>query len=129
MEASTLNFSQLAVTSKEFTQRLVTIGENRMELLTVELQQEREQVLRAFLLSLGMAAFGFLAGITFTAAVVVSFWAYCPVAVLLSLTCLYGGAGVFLWRRLASLLFHWKTLSATFDQMRKDLVCLKRLVA
>jgi len=129
MEGSTLNLGQLAMSSKQFTQRLVTIGENRIELLTVEVQEEREHLLRAFLLSLGMASFGFLAGLTLTAAIVVSLWAYSPVIVLLILTCLYVAAGIFLGCRLASLLHDWKTLSATLDQLRKDLVCLKKLLA
>jgi hypothetical protein len=42
MQESTVNFRQLATTSKEFARRLLTIGENRLELLTVEVQEERE---------------------------------------------------------------------------------------
>ena len=71
----------------------MTIGENRLELLTVEVQEERERLLHAFLLALGVAAFGLLAGITLTAAIVVLLWAWSPVAVLLTLTGLYGAAG------------------------------------
>jgi ElaB/YqjD/DUF883 family membrane-anchored ribosome-binding protein len=73
-------------TSKTFVRRLVTIGENRLELLAVEVQEERERLLHAFLLALGVAAFGLLAGLTLTAAIVVLLWAWSPVAVLLILT-------------------------------------------
>ena len=62
MEESTVSFRQLAAASKECARRLLTIGENRLELLTVEVQEERERLLRAFLLALGVAAFGLLAG-------------------------------------------------------------------
>ena len=125
METATVSFKQLATTARRFTQRLLTIGENRLELLTVEVQEEREHLLHAFLLALGVAVFGLLAGITLTAAIVVWLWAY-PVTVLLTLTGLYGAAGVCLCRRLTVLLRDWKNLPATLDQLRKDRACLEK---
>ena len=124
METATVSFRQLAANSKQFAQRLLTIGENRLELLTVEVQEERERLLHAFLLALGVAAFGLLAGLALTAAIVVWLWAWSPVAVLLVLTCLYGAAGIYLYRQLTGLLRDWQTLSATLDQLRKDRACL-----
>ena len=129
MEESTVSFSQLAATSRRFAQRLLTIGENRLELLTVEVQEERERLLQAFLLALGVAALGLLAGITLTATIVVLLWAYSPVAVLLTLTGLYGAAAVWLCRRLTGLLRDWQTFSATLDQLRKDRACLEKTLA
>jgi uncharacterized membrane protein YqjE len=126
METATGSFKQLAATSRRFAQRLLIIGENRLELLTLEVQEERERLLHAFLLALGVAAFGLLAGITLTAAIVVWLGAYSPVAVLLTLTGLYGAAGVCLYRRLTGLLRDWQTLSATLDQLRKDRACLEK---
>lgn len=128
MQASTVSFLQLATTSKHFARRLLTIGENRLELLTVEMQEERERLLHTILLALGVAAFGLLAGITFTALIVVVWWAN-PVAVLLTLTGLYGAAGICLYRRLTNLLRGWQTLAATLDQLRKDRACLEKLLA
>ncbi len=129
MEESTVGFGRLAATSKHLARRLLTIGENRLELLTMEMQEERERLLHAFLLALGVAAFGMLAGITLTAAIVVSLWAWSPLAVLLILTALYGAAGICLWRRLTGLLRDWQTLSASLDQLRKDRECLEKLLA
>lgn len=129
MEESTASFGQLAATSKTFARRLLTIGENRLELLAVEVQEERERLLHAFLLALGVAAFGLLAGLTLTAAFVVLSWDWSPVAVLLILTALYGAAGICLWRRLTGLLRDWQTLSATLDQLRKDRECLEKILA
>ena len=126
METATVSFKQLATTSRRFAQRLLTIGENRLELLTVEVQEEREHLLHTFLLALGVAVFGLLAAITLTAAIVVWLWAYSPVAVLLTLTGLYGVAAVCLCRRLTGRLRDWKTLSATLDQIRKDRACLEK---
>jgi uncharacterized membrane protein YqjE len=129
METNTRGLNQLSATTKRFGRRLATIGENRLELLTVEIQEERERVLHACLLALGMAAFGLLAGITLTAAVVVLLWASCPLAVLLTLTALYGAAGVYLYRRLAALLHIWQTLPASLEQIRKDRACLEKILA
>ena len=129
MEESTASFRQLATTSKHFARRLLTIGENRLELLTVEVQEERERLLHAFLLALGVATFGLLAGFTLTAAIVVGLWTWSQVGVLVALTILYGGAGIFLWRRLTGLLRDWQTLSASLDQLRKDRECLEKILA
>ena len=129
MEESTASIRQLAATSKAFVARLAIIGENRLELLAVEVQEERERLLHAFLLALGVAAFGLLAGITLTAAITVLLWAYSPVAVLFILTGIYGIAGICLYRRLTGLLRDWQTLSATLDQLRKDRLCLEKLLA
>jgi uncharacterized membrane protein YqjE len=129
METESVSFKQLAATSRRFAQRLLTIGENRLELLTVEVQEEREHLLHAFLLALGVAVFGLLAGITLTAAIVIWLWAYSPAAVLLALTGLYGVAVVCLYRRLTGLLRDWQTLSATLDQLRKDRACLEKTLA
>ena len=124
MEPAPSNVGQLVETSKRFARRLLTIGENRFELLMVELQEERERLLRAILLALGVAAFGLLAGITLTAVIVVLLWQYSPGAVLLTLTGLYGVAAVFLYRQLTVLLRNWQNLPATLEQLKKDRACL-----
>lgn len=129
MEESTVSLSQLATTSKQFVRRLATIGENRLELLAVEMQEERERLLHAFLLALGVAAFGLLAGVTLTAAIVVCLWAYSPLAALLILTGLYSGAGIYLYRRLIGLLRDWQTLADTLEQLRRDRACLEKLLS
>ena len=128
METSTVSLDQLATTSKQFVRRLATIGENRLELLAVELQEEHEHILHAFLLALGVAAFGLLAGITLTAGIAVLLWSWSPVGVLFILTAIYAAAGIWLYRRLAGLLADWQTLSATLDQLRKDRECMEQFL-
>jgi uncharacterized membrane protein YqjE len=128
MEESTAHFRLLATTSKQFVRRLATIGENRLELLAVEMQEERERLLRAFLLALGVAVFGLLGGLTLTATIVVLFRAW-PVTVLLALTFIYLVAGVCLCRRLTGLMQNWQIFSASLDQFRKDRECLENLIA
>jgi uncharacterized membrane protein YqjE len=128
MEASTVNLRQLATTSKSFARRLLTIGENRLELLTVEVQEERERLLHALLLALGVATFGLLAGLTLTAAIVVLLWAWSPWAALVILTGIYGIAGICLYRQLTGVMRNWQTLSASLDQLRKDRACLEQIL-
>jgi uncharacterized membrane protein YqjE len=129
METATVSVSQLAATSKTFARRWLTIGENRLELLTVEVQAEREHRLHVFRLALGVGAFGLLASLTLTAAIVVWLWIWSPVAVLLTLTGLYTGTGIFLYRRLTVRLRDWQAFAASLDQLRKDRACLENILA
>ena len=129
MEPVASGVGKLAETSKRLARRLLIIGENRLELLMVEAQEERERLWHTLLLALGLAVFGLLAGITLTAAIVVWLWAWPPVAVLLAFTSLYAAAGIVLYRRLAGSLRDWQTLSASLDQLRKDRACLEKTIA
>jgi uncharacterized membrane protein YqjE len=128
MGESTASFRLLAAAARLFARRLLTIGENRIELLTVEVQEERERLLQALLMALTVAAFGLLAGMTLTALVVVALWGCSHWAALLALTVLYGAAGVCLYRRLSRLLRDWQTLPASLDQLRKDRACLEKIL-
>lgn len=124
---SIVRFGQLTATAKTVARRLLTVGENRLELLMVELQEERERCLRVMLLVCGLAAFGLLAGITFTAAIVIWLRAS-PVATLLVLAILYGSAAVYLWWRIIRLLRDWQTLSGSLEQLQKDRTCLEAIL-
>jgi uncharacterized membrane protein YqjE len=126
MEPATVNLAELAAHSKRFAGRLITTGENRLELLVVEVQEERERLLHAMLLALGVVASGLLGVMTFTAAVVIVLWQFAPIAVLVVLTILYAGFAIHLHRRLTVLLRDWKSFPATIDQLRKDRECLEK---
>ena len=126
MEPAHASLGQLVDASKQFARRLFTIGENRLELLIVEVQEERNRLLHAIMLALGVAAFGLLALLALNAALVILLWDHSPVAVLLVLTGVYTGLAVLLYRRLTRLLREWQMLSATLDQLRKDHECLKK---
>ena len=116
----------LGETSKRFARRLLTIGENRFELLMVELQEERTRLLRAILLALGVAALGLLAGVAVTGVIVVGLWELSPMVPPGVLTSLYGAAAVCLYRRITLLLQDWQNLPATLEQLRKDRACLEK---
>ena len=126
MEPAPENVGHLGTASRHFARRLLTIGENRLELLMVEVQEERERLLQAILLAFGAAAFGFLAAVAWSVALVVLLWEFSPVAVLLTLAGLYGWVAVVLYRRLTALLRDWQNLPATLDQLRKDRECLEK---
>ena len=128
MEPPPANAGPFVEPSKRFARRLLTLGENRFELLLVEVQEERERLLHAILLALGMATFGLLAGVALTGTLVVLLWELSRVATLLVLTSLYGAAAVCLYRRLTRLLRDWQNLPATLDQLRKDRACLENIL-
>jgi uncharacterized membrane protein YqjE len=125
MDQAKSNEGGLVDSSELLARRLLTIGENRVELLIVEIQEERERCLRALALSLAAAAFAFFALLALNAAIVVCLWRYSPAGVLLILTALYAVGAVALFRQLKMLLRNWQTLPATIEELRKDRKCLE----
>lgn len=128
MESVITNFKDLSASSKSVGRRLLTIGENRLELLMLELQEERERLLRAIIFALAAATFGLLAGFALSGVVVLLFWNSSPLAALVVLMAVYlAGAGFVLWR-LMVLIKHWKNFPATMDQIKKDRICLEKIL-
>jgi uncharacterized membrane protein YqjE len=120
VEPTSTNAGQLVETSNRFARRLFTIGENRLELLMAEAQEERGRFLRAIRVALGVAAFGLLAGLALTGAILVLFWELSRMAALLVLASFYAMMAACLYRQLTLLLREWKNLPATLDQLQKD---------
>lgn len=106
----------------------MTIGENRLELLAVEMQEERDHLLRALITAFSIAVFGFLALVTLTAAIVISLWAWSPVKVLAILTAIYAAAGFIMYGALVHMMNTWQTLSSSLEQLRKDRECLEKIL-
>ncbi len=129
MDASVIDLAGLGTATRRLTRRLLTIGENRLVLLTVEAEGARERLLRARRLALAVAVFGLLTGLTLTALIVFSMWAYSPLGALAITTCLYGFIAVLLWRTLSRRLRNWQAFSASLDQLRKDRVWLEEVLA
>src|SRR5277367_2448880 len=100
METPSTNGLHLGDTTKRIAQRVFVIVENRLQLLLVEAQEERERVVLAILLALGAAAFGLLAGVTLTVVIAVALWEHSPVIALLVLVALYTIAAVAFYGRL-----------------------------
>ena len=114
----------LAGASRRVARRALAICENRLELLVVEMEEERGRILRAIWLSLTAAVFGLLTGIALTAVLVVALGKEHPVAALLILAALYAAAAAFAYGRLQRLQRDWRTLAGTIDQLKKDRECL-----
>ena len=127
MEPAPDSFPQLAANAKEVARRVLTIGANRLELLQMEVQEQRTLLLHAIVLAFGAAAIGLLGGITLTGLLVFLFYDKAPCTVMLTLTILYGTAAVMIHGRLNRVLRSWRNLPATFEQLRKDRVCLETI--
>ena len=112
--------------SKRVAQQALVICENRMELLLLEFQEERERILRALLLSMGLAVFGLLAGVALTVAIVVVCWSWSPLGAMLILVALYGAIAAFFYVQLVKLRRSWESFADTLAEFRKDRECLEK---
>jgi uncharacterized membrane protein YqjE len=110
--------------SRRIAQRTLDIGANRVELLMVEVQEERERLLRAFHLALAAAAFAVLGGFALTFALAVLLWDHGAVAVLFGIAAACIGTTLSLRLRISSLQRDNVMFAATLDQLRKDRECL-----
>jgi len=119
----------LGETSKRFARRLLALGANRVELLMIEVQEERQHLLHTVALTMGVAVLALLAGIGFTAAVAIVLWEVSHVAAVLLLSLVYALGAALLYRRLVALQQDWRMFSSTLDQLRKDGACLEEILA
>ena len=120
MEAILEQFGHLGGSSRRVARRLMVIGEDRLELFLLELAEEREHFIRSLVIALGIFAFGLLAMMALTAAVVIGFRGYSPVPILSAITVLYGTIACALSVLLRRLMAQAEPFSATLDQLRKD---------
>jgi uncharacterized membrane protein YqjE len=126
MEPSSESSPDLVSAAKRISQRLFIIAENRLQLAMIEVQEERERVIQAMWLSVAVAAFGLLAGVTLTLALAVALWDHSPILAVLVLAAIYLIAALACYARLARLQKNWQTLPSTLDQLRKDRECLEK---
>ncbi|MDZ4198443.1 MAG: hypothetical protein U1E27_04065 [Kiritimatiellia bacterium] len=120
---------EMRATSRRLARLVWAIGENRMELLMAAVQEERERSLHAILLTLMIAGFGFLAGISLSAVLVVLGWAISPVGVLIALSVVHGAIGFALYRRLIRFMQEWQFLGVLRDQIRADGAALEKALS
>jgi uncharacterized membrane protein YqjE len=124
MESSRPTLVELAGASKRVVQRTLDMGANRLELLIVELHEERERLLLTVIMVLAAAALALLAGIAFTLAIMVLLWDRSPVTALAILTALYAAGAAFFYTKVLRLQRTCEMFTATLDQLRKDRECL-----
>ena len=120
------NHPQLGETIKRVARRVFITCENRIQLLVVEVQEERDRLLQSIWLGLAAAAFGLLGGITLTIIVAVAFWEHSPVIALLVLAAVYVIAAAFFCIKLMRLQHDSPALAATIEQLKKDRECLEK---
>ncbi len=126
METPPPDGSNLGGVSKRLARKLLVIGENRFQLLMVELHEERERLLLAVWLAVAAAMFSLLAGIALTIIIVVALWNHSPIIALLALALLYLAGALLFYLRLVRLQKNWQTLPATLEQLKKDRECLEK---
>jgi uncharacterized membrane protein YqjE len=124
MDRPAPTFTEVASASRRVANRALDVGANRIELLIVELQEERARLFQSFQLLLGVAMLGLLAGVAFTLGVMVLLRDRSPLAGMVVLTLVYGIAAGLLYRRFARLQRDSRMFDATLDQLRKDRECL-----
>ncbi len=103
---------------------VLAIAHTRFELLAVEVQEERERWVRAFLLALGIAACALLAGGALMVGIGLLLWPYSQVLAVVVPFGILAATSFYLYRQLMSLIRDWRTLPATFEQLQKDRECL-----
>jgi len=116
--------SRLPGSTRRFAQHALAAGENRLELLLVELREERERVFNTVGMLLGMATLAALAGIAFTFMIVVLLWDQSRVWPIITLTFLYAGGAALIYSRIKRRLAAWETLPETLSLLRRDCAAL-----
>ena len=117
--------ANLAGAVKRVLWRLMAVGQNRVELLMVEMQEERACAQAAIFLGVGVTAFGMLATLTLTALIICAF-ANRLLLVLGVLTAFYAIAALCFYVKLSRMLSRWEALTGTREQFERDRECLER---
>ena len=116
--------ASLLETPRRLGATFLTILHNRLELLVVELQQERIRILEAILMVAVIATLGFVTLASVATAVIYLTWNKFGVDGLFVVGGLgLAGALVVLWR-LWVRLKDWAFLPGTLNELKKDLECL-----
>ncbi len=129
MEDAITDLHGLISSSRRVAQRVLTIGENRLVLLVIEMQEERDRLLRLIFLALAMAVLVLLAGLTCTALLVLVVWPYAPLSALGGLTVVYALAAWLLWRRMQSMMQGWTAFASTLEHLHKDKAMLDKVLS
>jgi len=128
MEHTTAHPTLLMNAANRVAERIVLLGENRLEIARVEVQEARDRLLLLLLLALGAGVFAVLAGVALSVTVVLLCWENSPTLAVAILTVLYAGLAGLLVERLLSVNRNWEIMGETLKQFRKDFEWLKHTV-
>jgi uncharacterized membrane protein YqjE len=105
----------------------LALGQTRLEILSLDLQEEKLRVVDLLVRVGLMVVLVFLALMTGTAALVIWLWPSAPAAALGSITLLYAAGALFLGVTLRRRLRHGRRPFAdTLAEFRKDRECLRK---
>jgi uncharacterized membrane protein YqjE len=125
METPPETDAHLAGAVKRILWRLMAIGQNRAELLMVEVHEERARAQMVIFLGIGMAIFAALAILTITAVIACTFADHL-LLVLGILAAFYCIGSAFFYVKLSRMLRHWETFTGTREQFERDRECLEK---
>ena len=107
-------------TSKRLLRTAAAMAQNRLELILVEVQEERARFFDMLLVAAGAVACGLMALIMVSLTLVVIFWDEHRIAVLAGLSLVYIAAAAAGFWQLNKRLRDWQGFSATLAEFKKD---------
>ena len=124
MEEKEQNPSGLLGNLRRVRTVILAIVHNRLELLVVELQEERNRLFQALLLLAVIVAFGFFTLVLAVAVIIILTWRIFDVWGLVVMFVLFLAGTLVLCWRLVVRLKNWPLLPGTLAELKKDRECL-----
>jgi uncharacterized membrane protein YqjE len=120
MEAPTEHPPGVVASSRRLWRTILAMAENRIELLLVELEEERRRAVQALLMGVALGALGLMTLLVATFSLVFVVSEEDRAGVLLVLSACYALATAAAYWRLHRLLGNWSAFSASLAEFRKD---------
>lgn len=125
MNAATENTPGVWNSLRRILDTVLATAQNRMELVAVELQEEKSLLVEDLLLVIAIAGFSLMGLLMGTVTLMVLFWEHGLLAVVSALTaCYFLAAGFGYWSLRRRLRGH-VPLSASLGELQKDRECLR----
>ena len=109
---------------KRTVDTLLATAQSRVELFSVELQEEKCRLVEALLCAAALAAFGMMTLTLVTFTLVLLFWENSRLAALVGLSVLHLVGTALAWRALQSRLRSRRGFTDTIEELKKDRSCL-----
>ncbi len=109
---------------KRMLDTLLATAQNRIELLSVEVQEEKCRLMEALLYAVAVAVFGIMTITLVTFTVVILFWENGRLIALGVLSVAYLVGTTLAWRALQSHLKARSAFAGTLEELKKDRACL-----
>ena len=109
---------------KRTVDTVLATAQSRVELFSVELQEEKCRLVEALLCAAALAAFGMMTLTLVTFTLVLLFWENSRLAALVGLSVLHLVGTALAWRALQSRLRSRRGFTDTIEELKKDRSCL-----